>query len=350
MKITYLSIQRVTGLIRLPDDANHDLLLSDSRQVRAFLTMSREPYYLHLRRCSAYSIMIARMLVENMHSPLAAPERFAAALSAITISEPLKEDRPLLVVESTSTVETLTPGRLNDMQTCGIGLGLFDQVTVAKLAKTAIEAAISGIALTLPLGTTPNVESVGTVAYATEPDSNRPLYSIEPSASASMTSMTSIDADSLNEASVMTHNLYDNRILQTVAHLLSRSLQTTDDLQAFLTAWAGLEVFLDKVFENYKKEIFTQMKAGIAQSAGPLVDRLQNVIETSARYNVRDKFTVVSSFLIKGDTKEDMALFFSLKETRDRIHVMALRPHGYPTLKMQNLLRKYLRLYLTRDA
>ncbi len=348
MKIAYLSIQRVTGLIGLPVSTDCELL--KSAQARAFLTVGREPYYLHLRRCEAYGTMIAQMLVNNIAGPLAAPERFAAALSSAEINERFQTDRPLLVIESTSTIDSIIFDRLNDMGTCCLGLNLFDQTAIAEVAKTALEAAISGIALILPSRTTPTVEALGKVAYAIEPETGRFLYSLEPSVSASMTSMTSIDTRRLGEAVTVTQSLFDNRGLQTVVHLLARSLQTTDDLQAFLTAWAGLEIFLDKTFETHKQILYTQMKTSIAPTAGTFVDRLQRVIETGARYNVRDKFTVVSSFLSSADALNDIELFRSVKETRDSIHVMKLRPHGYPTSVTQNLLRKYLRLHLYTSA
>lgn len=346
MKIVYLSIQRVTGLMGLPRDADRELFNTAASQTRAFLTMRRDPFFLHLRRREASGRMFAQALVSSGTCSLTPPERFAAILASITVDEGQQSDRPLLIVESAETVESLSQPHLSVAQSCGIGIGLFDQTALVKAARSALEAAVTSIALALPTDITSTVQPVGTVAYAIEPGTGRELYSIEPAASMSMTSMTSVNETQLDDASLIAGRLVSDPDLQTVVHLLARSLQTADDLQAFFTAWAGFEVFLDKVFDRYKERIYVQLKEGIATAAAPFVDRLQHVIQAGGRYNVRDKFVVVSSFLELADAVSDQNHFASIKKIRDGIHTMRLQPSGYPTLEMQNLLRKYLRLHL----
>ena len=346
MDIVHLSVHRVTGLISLPDNADCELLHSPATRVRAWLTMNRETPFLHLKRCAAYDRMIAQMLVDKSTGPLAAPDRFAQALTATTILEGIRWDRPLLLIEACGTVDPVDGGRIDDMGTCGLGLRLFDPTTLVDAGKIALDAAIAGIALMLPPHTTPTVEALGTVGYAVESPSGRFLYSLESSASGSITPFTSIDAGRLGEIPSAVERLFKSADLRTVVHLLSRSLQTTDDLQAFLTAWAALEVFLDKAFKTYKPKIYTQLKAGVAAAAVPFVERLQKVIEEDARYNVRDKFVVVSSFLNSVDAGADLTMFVGLKKQRDGIHDMKSPAGGYRASATQGLLRKYLRLFL----
>ena len=344
MDIVHLSVHRVTGVIGLPGNADFELLRSPATRVRAWLTMNREPTFLHLKRCAAYGSMIAQMLADKFYGPVATPERFERALAATTISEGIRWDCPLLLVESCGTVASLQSGRLNDVGSCSLGLQLFDPTALTAAGKVALDAAVAGMALMLPVHITPTVEALGTVGYAIEPQSGRFLYSLEPSVSGSMTSATSIDAVNLREVAAAVGCLFKNLKLQTVVHLLSRSLQTADDLQAFLTAWAAMEVFLDKVFETYKPKIFAQLKAGIEPSAVPFVDRLYDVMKNNARYNVRDKFVIVSSFLNPTGAGADLESFARLKKIRDDIHVMRSPTGGYPTSETQSLLRKYLRL------
>ena len=92
MDIVHLSVHRVTGLISLPDNADCELLHSPATRVRAWLTMNRETPFLHLKRCAAYDRMIAQMLVDKSTGPLAAPDRFAQALTATTILEGIRWD------------------------------------------------------------------------------------------------------------------------------------------------------------------------------------------------------------------------------------------------------------------
>jgi hypothetical protein len=346
VEVRHLTINCITGLLRLPDNADCELLNSPTKRARAWLTMDRESHFLHLRRCTAYQTMITQMLANRIAGPLAAPERFAGVLASTPISEGVRGDSPLLLIEVIGQIESIRTDRLNDMGTCGIGLQLFDSSELSNTGNSVQDAAIVGIALNLPFHTAPTIETIGTVAYALEPETERVFYSLELSMTGSVTSVTPIDLEKLNAASAAVQSLLTIPDLRRVVHLLSRSLQTRDDLQAFLTAWASFEIFLDKTFENYKTMLYAQLRSAIAPSATPFIERLKSVIETDARYNVRDKFVVVASSLNAAEATLDSELFHSLKKIRDDIHVMRSPASGYPTRELQNLLRKYLRLYV----
>ena len=166
---------------------------------------------------------------------------------------------------------------------------MFDQTKIAGEAARLLEDAVTGIMLTLTASSTPTVAAIGNVAYATEPGSGRLIYSLEPSASASMTSSTSYEASALADASRMTRSITRQDELRTVVRLLARSVQTTDNMQAFLTAWRRSRFFLHKTFrDTYEQTIFAKLADRAAPSEQAFVKRLRDVM--AGKYNIKDKF------------------------------------------------------------
>jgi hypothetical protein len=352
MEVQYLSIHRVVGIIGLPNETDVELLPSTDTDARALLTVKKEPYYLHMRRCCAFGTMLASAFVPQPNVMPSQPEsnvrtRFDAAFSRTTISEDLNFDKPLLVIEVSDTVESVKSERLSDLdlEDFGFGLELFEQGPLEERAKEALEAAAAGLALAMPVGTTSTIETVGNVAYLIEPKTKKLLYSIKPSVSASHRSYSSMTEGMFDEATAYARSLRKEPTLETVARLLSQSMQATDTLQAFLTAWAGLEVFIDKTFKDtYEPQIYTKLGAAAASAATPFIKRLRDVMK--GNYNTRDKFVVIASALDEHDADTDIELFKKLKDTRDRVHQMNFVRVSLPTDATRDLLRKYLRLHL----
>jgi hypothetical protein len=343
METTYLSIYRVRGVIGLPDDLPVPLLEAPTTKAVAQLTMARDPYFLHLRRLQAFRLMITQALVGGHGNLENASARFLHALAGSNIQEGTDFDKPLLIVGITGEAEILHPDRAVDVGEISFGLGLFETQDLAQRAEAVLEAAVAGISLSLPPSTTSVVTKLGYVAYIKDNDSGRLSYTLELSASGSHSSMTSVSKEILADAAHLSNVLFAKDDLKTVSHLLSRSLRTTDDLQAFLTAWAALEILITKSFKStYEPKLYETL--GNATSAGQFLTRVRDVMKD--KYNIRDKFVVVSSSLDPINAEQDIQEFKNIKSERDGIHEMKLKPIGYPTHKVQNLLRKYLRLHL----
>jgi hypothetical protein len=343
MQTTYLSIYRVRGVIGLPDDLPVQLLEAPANKAVAQLTMNRDPYFLHLRRIQAFSLMFNQALVGGHENLENASARFLHALAACSISEGTDFDKPLLIVAITGEAEILRPDRAVDVGEISFGLGLFETQDLARCAEAVLEAAVAGISLSLSPSTTSVVTKLGHVAYAKGNDSGRLSYALEMSASAYHSIMTSISKEILTEASNLSNILFAKDDLKTVSHLLSRSLRTTDDLQAFLTAWAALEILVAKSFKStYEPKLYETL--GKTTAAGQFLTRVRDVMKD--KYNSRDKFVVVSSSLDASNSEQDIQEFKDIKSERDGIHEMKLKMSGYPTHRVQNLLRKSLRLHL----
>jgi hypothetical protein len=345
MDVQYLSIHEVLGLIGLPNDADVELLPAGGLGARAFLTVDRERYCLHLRRCISVGTIIVQQLVTGGQVGEDARVRFDAVFSQTTVGG----DNPLLVVEATDTIQRPNLERLADFGDFGFQLKIFDQCPLAARGKKTFEAAVAGLSLALPPRATSSVKTLGAVAFGLEPGTQRPLYSLDPTISVSARVTTFPSGDIINEAAEYAKVLTNDAALESVVRLLSQSLLTSDTLQAFLTAWARLEVLIAKTFEDtYEARFYSPMIDAATSASGPLVNELRKLLK--GKYNIRDKFVIVASSVNDADAVEDIKSFKALKKQRDGIHAMRTAPQSLHTDAVQTLLRKYLRLHLKAKA
>lgn len=343
MQATYLAIYRVRGVIGLPDDSPVQLLEAPAIKAVAQLTMARDVYFIHLRRLQAFSRMITETLVGGRQDLDSLSTRFSNALRGCAISEGIDFDKPLLIVSVMGEVTSLRMDRAMDVGEVSLGLELFDTQQLAQSAEAVLEAAVAGISLSLSPTTTSVVTRIGFVAYAEDSGTGRLSYTLEMSAYGSHASMTSVSREILTNASHLSQILYAKEDLKIVSHLLSRSLRTTDDLQAFLTGWAALEILIAKTFKStYEPDLYKAL--GSMTAASQFLSRVRDVMKD--KYNIRDKFVVMSSSLDPINSELDIQEFRDIKSERDGIHEMKLKVSGYPTQRVQRLLRKYLRLHL----
>jgi hypothetical protein len=324
MDLKHLSIYSVVGLIGLPNST--DVYLISKPGECAILTVNREQYYVHFRRKAAF--------VSNTAFP-----------------EWGSVDCPLLVVEALGS--TTTEGadwKADRLVECGdFGfvvnrLGL-DAALLAERCKPTLQAAVAGISLALPPNITPTIEHVGDITFAIEPETLRPLYSVVVSGSATLVLAASTSTTILEDAANYAGSLSKDDLLQSVVRLLSQSLQTHDNLLAFLSAWGGLEIFIQKTFKStYEQQIYSRLTGAAAAAAAPFMKRLRDVMKD--KYNIRDKFVVIASSLNNIDADADIQLFQQLKAQRDGVHEMRFSSSSLDPDKVRTLLRKYLRLHL----
>ncbi len=351
MNVYHLSIHRVPGIIELPGSADVELVpVSSETRSRAFLTMNRGPHYLHLRRIAAIGRSIHNKFSGREAQAGSPEEQFARILAGIQIQEGVHFDSPLLIAEATGTIENVALDKVNLLGEIGFGANLFDDANLAAHAKQAIEVAVTGLALALPIGEFREVETLGSVSYLVDPSTNRIVYSLGSNfIKASGRVSTSVTAETLATAAQFATNLRGDTRLGTVGRLLSQSSLATDNLTAFLTAWAGLEVFTNKTFKDaYEPLVFTTLEDASPAARKPFIDRLRDVM--TDKYNIRDKFVVIASELDMADADADIESFKDVKKQRDAVHDMSVVPDALPTGRARNLLRKYLRLHLTRGT
>jgi hypothetical protein len=347
MDVYHLSMHRVPGIIGLPDDADVELVPSDKDGVaRAFLTVNRDAYYLHLRRMQAIARIISNRFSGRRDLGLSAEEEFNGILSATQIADGLHADSPLLIVEVRNTIEGVELKEVNSFGLVGFGLKLFDDSQLVQSAKRTLEAAIAGLCLGLPSGNSQEIKPLRSVSYLVEPLTGQTVYSLGSNLITAKTRVSSsVTPEMLALAAKYAASLRDEERLRTVIRLLSQSTLATDNLTAFLTAWAGLEVFTQVTFKDvYEPLAFTTLRDASPPARAPFITRLREVMND--KYNIRDKFIVIASELDIADANRDIELFKGAKDKRDAIHKMSVAPEALPINEARHLLHKYLQLHL----
>lgn len=116
---------------------------------------------------------------------------------------------------------------------------------------------------------------------------------------------------------IIDHSI-SNTNLKTPFRLLTQSLETTDDnLRAFVASWSAIEILINKAFPYYEgKFIAGIVSDNNSQCVNDFLGRIKDVMKD--KYKLTDKFLLIASFL-SDETEEDVALFWKVKKTRDRI-------------------------------
>jgi hypothetical protein len=136
-------------------------------------------------------------------------DRFDLILAKTKIEEGVRFDAPLLVIEISGEIADLDQNRLCDFghQEFAFGVALFDETLFVERAKDALQAATSGLLLAMPHDITATIEKLGIVAYAVEETTLKPIYSSSPTASAFMSSHSSLRETVFTDAGAYTRSL-----------------------------------------------------------------------------------------------------------------------------------------------
>lgn len=144
-------------------------------------------------------------------------------------------------------------------------------------------------------------------------------------------------------AEVVFAALSSERDLNTPVRLLAQSLGTReDDPRAFLSAWAALEIFINKTFARYNTKWEHALRRGAPTAGQRYFDSVKRIME--GKFNLVDKFAVISSMLDPDKAAEDVTRLLEAKKARDEFyHAVGEEPGRQVSL---DLLAKYLYLHL----
>lgn len=160
--------------------------------------------------------------------------------------------------------------------------------------------------------------------------------------------MMRIDREEIQTAICLSETLRNDEELQAIIDLFSRSLEPYENglLQAFISAWTGLEMFIVKQFKTIQKGVGITIKG---RSAHPIFsDRMLDVMKD--KYRLLDKFVALSSYLNETDSDDDILLFKKIKSIRDDFfHSMVGSVEFLPLNETRGLLEKYLKIYLVNE-
>lgn len=150
------------------------------------------------------------------------------------------------------------------------------------------------------------------------------------------------------EATRLSKLIHGDEAIKSVFNLFGDSQVPHENgrLHSFIAAWAGLEIFVVKKFDELLGGI--KRKAKVSGMHQKLFDRMFDVMD--GKYRVVDKFIILASHYDEADADKDIALFVKIKKARDDFfHTMKTGADDLPLDEVRTLLEKYLKLHLAKS-
>lgn len=178
-------------------------------------------------------------------------------------------------------------------------------------------------------------------------EDGKPLYCYEITGGGKGYAVTPLVPEALKAIPQNSKKLSRQQGVLDAARLLTKSYaEACDPLLAFLSAWCGLEIFVNKNFKDYERDLLGKLSNG-GSSVLPMriVERIRIVM--ADKYRLSDKFALISGELSLDETQADQVVFESIKIVRDKLlHGEDIAVSSLPAVEAQGLLRKYLLLHL----
>lgn len=346
MHYIYNSLYHIRGLIP-SSPANDEAIFADSAgSIRAVLTSDLAQLGDLLDKARAISIMLLTGLF-GQKEPGTFDERLAAQVQR------LREERAkkfvagvFLFFEANGETAPITPHVQRECGNLIVALGGLPKGDIrdrheplARKSLAAIELGISSVA---------GVEKLAeaTVFFA---DDGKPIYGFNSGGSAEALVSGRPSAEDLAATRQLASRIAKDTSLDRVITLLNESLEPNQEkLRRFLSAWMALEVFVNKNFDAYRERFWDSLSAAVSQ---PIQERYLKRIHDVMRdkYKPLDKFVVISAELDPSEADRDIAIFQRGKDLRDEFsHGEAIDEHALPVADIQGLVRKFLRLHVSR--
>ena len=348
MQYKYLAVYKLIGVTRPANGEEEVLVEYPAMNAKALLTYDIDGHLLELDKAS----VVGFLMLKGIFGPATSgtfEKRLAHELAEL--KETRKKDvgqGVFVIFEADGEVETFEPQSEREMSDFIIAIEGAQKQPI----RSNYQAPIDGLLASFALGS----DQVCGVKKITDGvvfinEEGKPVYSYTFEFSGKATFSTGLVEESITFVKNNTKILGKRQELVDSARLLSRSIaEDNDDLQSFLSVWAGLEIFISKNFREVEKLVFQKLGGSMIPSA-PLrfLQRIQGVMKD--KYRLTDKFSLVVFELSLESSDEDIETFERIKTVRDKLmHGQDIKVSSLPTDDARKLLRKYLKLYLQKIA
>lgn len=351
MLAEYIEVWKLHGANKLAEGYDDtELAALESPAVKATITTDPEPYFFHIDRSAALRVQLLKGLF--------APGKKSTLMERLaTETETIRKNRTkqtkagvFIVFEGKTDINISEFKARQDTHEFGVCLDSFDKTEIREVFRPFIEAHLTALGINLKENIDHRVQKIGNVMYIIDPETDKPIYAFTSQVRTARVSITStLTPDVITQAAFHAPHLMRDGTIRRPVNLLLKSLdQSTDELQAFITAFSALEIFIHKTFGmTYQTRWLEIMKHGAPESVGRVFDRLDEVMKD--KYNLADKFLIIASVLDDAAADTDAAEFRRLKKIRDQLlHALDSPPH-LPIEATQRLLLKYMKLHLERQ-
>lgn len=141
----------------------------------------------------------------------------------------------------------------------------------------------------------------------------------------------------------------EKKELTRITDLLARSLDTAaeDDFRSFIFGWTALEIFINKVFNQYERDFVDVVTAQPSIHGAPrYFERVTEVMKH--KYRLVDKFGVIAAILVGKTSDADIDELRRIKKVRDNLlHGQDVPVTSLLNTQLRELVSKYLLAHLT---
>lgn len=346
MKYKYVAVYKLIGVTRPAGGEEQVLVEYPAINAKSLITYDVDGHLLELDKAS----VIGFLMLKGIFGPASKgtfEERLAHEIEELKKKREKDLGKGVFVVfEAEGEVESFEPSNKREMTSFIIAI----DGTPKKPIRNKYQAQINGLLASFALGSDQicGVKKVtdGVIFFN---EDGKPVYSYKLELAGKAILSTGLKEDTINFVINNAKALGKHQLLVDSARLLSRSFdEGSDDLQSFLSVWAGLEIFVSKNFKEYEEVAFKKLSGGSA--ASELTKLLQNVKNVMKdKYRLTDKFSLVSFELSPETSEEDIRRFKDIKDVRDKLmHGHDIAISSLPTKDTRKLLRKYLKLHAQR--
>lgn len=349
MKYRYVVAFQLVGVGKPNADVEGAAIELHAAEARAWLTGDLDTLPSEVDEAAAIGGLLLTMGFCGQGTEGTREERLAQEIKALRYRRQQETGgTAFLVVQAEGDIPEFNPQSQREVAGCVLAIDDAPKNEVRSRHESAIQGLLAAIAVGSEYlyGIKKVVDSVTFVR-----EDGKPLYCYTVTGSASGYAQRPLPKVVLATVPRDAKILSRHQELVDAARLLTRSFaESRDPLLAFLSAWCGLEIFVNKNFKSYESGLLAKLSSG---SPSPMpqrvIERIRSVM--SDKYRLSDKFSVISGELADASTEADQITFDSIKLVRDKLlHGESISLTNLPTAEAQRLLRKYLLLHLRNNG
>lgn len=356
MKYKYIAAYEISGLRHNPDTGDVEIYADeDGFSVRAILTERVDYYCYEIDRARALSYLLLKGLVGRRKLGDLKDEVEAQVRQIRERRNKALGRSEVLVFTAEGEVEPdfSVPSVETDDFVCA--LGMINKEDIAVRHSTRMNAVLVALCLSVEHETIEVKRIQSGIYLINEP--GKPVYSFDLSGEIGRVFLVKLTTDEvIKEVQSQAVALDGEKSLATVNRLLVQAISSENEkLHRFIFGWVALEIFVKKVFREYRKTLLipTSPETAPPSRSQKEESKLDERIRRSLRgsNNIADKFAVIAKCLGGDSAETDLKTFNSIKDEREKLyHEGSLDEDSLPITKTINLLKKYLRLHIGRRA
>jgi hypothetical protein len=358
MKYKYIAAYEISGLSHNPNTGDVEIYThEDGFSVRAILTDRVDDYCYEIDRARALSYLLLEGLVGRRELGDLKGEVEAEVRQIRERRNKALGRSEVLVFTAEGEVEPDFSGRSEETDDFVCAFGVINKEDIAVSHSTQMNAVLVALCLSAEHETI-QVKSIQRGIYLIN-ESGKPVYSFDFSAKLGRSFVVKRTTDEvIREVQSQAVALTGEKNLATVNRLLVQAISSENDkLHRFVSGWLALEIFIGKVFKEYKKTLSTPTPPGTAP-AGHSQKKKLNLDELiglgmKGSNNIAAHFAVIAKCLDGDSAKVDVEKTFDLiKRARENLYHIegALDEDSLPIAETIKLLKKYLRLHVSKKA